>query len=444
MVRDMTKGKITAHMLLYTVPLMIGNFFHLLYNTVDTVIVGQINGKQALAAIGAAGPVMNILLFLLVGISLGSSILMSHNFGARDYDQLKKQFVTTLMGTVYFTIVISVVSFILCRNILVWTRTPEAIISQAEGYLKIIIAGLIFSGVYNILSGALRSIGNAMAPLIILIISSIMNIVLDLLFVGQWGMGINGAAYATVISQFFSALLGFLYIIWKVPYFKCGIRELKLDVRLLKKTISFSSVSAFQQTVLYVGRILVQSAVNMISVDAVAAFNISTIIDNYVLEPGNSLASSLMIFTSQNMGAGRKERIAKGYRTVLVMGLVFNFVIAVVVFFFCKPLIGIFMGNADEGVVTEGMRYLQTMSMGYILCVFCNTFQGFFRGIGDLKVTLIATTIQIPIRVFISYAMVGQLGIKAIPLGIIVGWIFMIGFEGWQYVRRRKTFYLRR
>ncbi len=431
--QDMTEGNIVSHMLRYTLPLMAGNFFHLLYNTVDSVIVGNVNGKQALAAIGAAGPVMNILLFLIVGISMGSSILMSHAFGSGDYQKLKRQMVTATLATMWFTIALSVFSYALCGNILHWTRTPEKIFLESRSYLRIIICGLIFSGLYNILAASLRAIGNATAPLWILVGSSLMNIALDLIFVGVFRMGIRGAAFATVISQGFSALSCMIYINRKVPYFQFCYQELKIDMALLKQTISFSSVSAFQQTILYVGRILVQAAVNTIGIDAVAAFNITTIIDNFVLEPNNSLASALMVFTAQNTGAGKRERVHTGFRTALLIGILLNCAIAGLVFFCAGFLLKLFLGVPDPGVIAEGTKYLHLMCLGYVIAAFCNVFQGLFRGMGQLRVTVAATLIQIPVRVIISYMLVGRLGIRAIPLGTMLGWIGMVIYAVYKY-----------
>lgn len=431
--QDMTEGNIASHMVRYTFPLMAGNFFHLLYNTVDSVVVGNVNGKQALAAIGAAGPEMNILLFLIVGISMGSSILMSHAFGSGDYKKLKRQMVTATLATLYFTVGLALVSYLLCGTILRWTKTPEEVFAEAKSYLQIIICGLIFSSLYNMLAASLRAIGNATAPLWVLVGSSLMNIVLDLIFVAGMKMGIRGAAFATVISQGFSAVACAAYICFRVPYFKVRRQDLIIDPGLLKQTISFSSVSAFQQTILYVGRILVQSAVNTIGIDAVAAFNITTIIDNFVLEPNNSLASSLMVFTAQNTGAGKKERVQTGFRVACLMGIVLNLLIAIGVFFCSGNLLKLFLGEPDAGVISEGTKYLHLMCLGYVITVFCNVYQGVFRGMGQLKVTLIATLIQIPVRVAVSYLLVAQIGIRAIPCGTILGWLCMLGYAMYEY-----------
>ena len=430
MTRDMTRGNIFLHMLFYSVPLLIGNVFHQLYNTVDSVIVGSVNGKQALAAIGAAGPVMNILLFLIVGISMGSSILMSGYYGAGKFDLLKSQMMTSLLGSLVFTLFLSLFSVLGSGLFLKWIQTPEVLIVDAGAYLRIISAGLVFSCIYNMLAAGLRAVGNSTAPLSALVISSVVNILLDLFLVGRLGMGIRGAAIATVVSQAVSAVFLTVYIYIKVPFFRFTSREFTLEAAMLQKTVRFSSVSAVQQTVLYVGRILVQSAVNTLGVDAVAAFNVTCIIDNYVLEPGNSLASALTVFTAQNEGAGERQgRIARGFAAALCMGLVISAATALAVLNGMDGLIGLFLKQWDEGVAAVGRQYLQLMCFGYVMTVLCNSFQGLFRGLGQLKATLTATLIQIPVRVILSYCLIGRLGIRAVAVGIMTGWAFMIIYQ---------------
>ena len=223
------------------------------------------------------------------------------------------------------------------------TQTPEEISSQASLYLQIISLGLIFTFFYNIFSAALRAIGDSRAPLYVLILTTVVNVFLDVFLVGICRLGVPGAAIATIISQAVSALALFVYIWAKVPLLRLGIRDLKLKTSMLKKTIDFSSISAVQQTILYVGRLLVQSGVNALGVDAVAAFNAVSIIDSYVLAPGDSLAASITTFSAQNLGAKEYNRIPKGLRKMLVIAEIYIILTAVVVLFCRHPLLGIFL-----------------------------------------------------------------------------------------------------
>lgn len=435
MVRDMTHGNIPKHMIFYAVPLIFANLLQQFYQTVDSIIVGQFKGKEALASIGAAGPIMNILIFLIVGLSLGTSILMAEYFGAKDYSALKKEMATSLVAGFYLTIVLSVLAFAGSGLFIRMTRTPLEIAPMAEEYLQVISLGLVFTFFYNILAAGLRSIGDSKAPLFVLIITTGIHILLAYSFVGNLDLGVKGAAYATVISQALSALLLFIYINIKVPYLKMKMSELKVSREFLRKTIDFSSISAVQQTMLYLGRLLVQSGINTLGVDAVAAFNAVSIIDSYVLAPGDSLAASITTFSAQNKGGGRYERIPKGLKTMLVIAEVYTVAVTFLIYGGSRNLLLIFLKPQDTAAIQFGLLYILPMACFYFLSGITNTFQGYFRGIGNLKITLIATIIQIPIRVVLTYTLLGRFGIQAVVIGTVAGWICMSIYE---YVSYRK------
>lgn len=433
MARDMTKGNITTHMLSYAVPLMFANLFQQLYQTVDSIIVGQFNGKMALAAIGAAGPIMNIMIFLIVGLSMGASILMAEYFGAKDYKALKEEMATSLVSGLLLTVVLSFLAYCGSGLFIRLTRTPAEIAPMAAQYLKIISVGLIFTFFYNILSAGLRAIGDSKAPLYVLFFTTIVHIFLALFFVGKLGLNVAGAAYATVISQALSAIILYVYIYTKVPYLHLTFSELSINRDFLKKTIDFSSISAVQQTMLYLGRLLVQSGINTLGVDAVAAFNAVSIIDSYVLAPGDSLASSITTFSAQNKGGKQYRRIPQGLKTMLIIAEIYTAAVAFAVFFNSRTLLGIFLKPEELNAIHMGLLYILPMACAYPLTGITNTFQGYFRGIGNLKVTLIATVIQIPVRVVITYSLLGRLGIRSVVVGTVIGWLCMIVYELYAY-----------
>lgn len=429
MARDMTQGGITKHLLAYAVPLMFANLLQQLYQTVDSIIVGQYNGKEALAAIGAAGPIMNILIFLIVGLSLGASILMSEYFGAHDYDALKAEMATSLVSGFLLTVVLSILSFAGSSLFISLTRTPAEIAPMAADYLRVISLGLIFTFFYNILSAGLRSLGDARAPLYVLCVTTVLHVFLAVYMVGTLNMGVQGAAYATVISQAVSSMMLFIYIKLKVPYLRLTLKELRIRMDFLKKTIDFSAISALQQTVLYIGRLLVQSGINTLGVDAVAAFNAVSIIDSYILAPGDSLAASVTTFTAQNKGAKQYKRIPTGLKTVIVMAEVYIITISALVLIGKNQLLGIFLKPEEVEAIRIGTLYIVPMACFYFLSGFTNSFQGYFRGIGNLRVTLVATIIQIPIRVVLTYSLLGRFGIQAVVIGTTLGWICMTLYE---------------
>ena len=429
MARDMTEGSITKHMLFYAVPLVFGNLFQQLYHTVDSVVVGQFYGKNALAAVGAAGPIMNILTFLIVGISMGTSILMAQYFGAKKYEEMREELGTSFTAGVLLTAVLMALSYLGSGLFIRLTRTPEEIADSATMYLQIISIGLFFTFLYNLFSAALRAIGDSKAPLYVLILTTIVNVFLDLFLVGVLRMGVPGAALATIISQAVSGLALVVYIYAKVPLLQLKAADLKLNREMLKQTVDFSSVSAVQQTTLYVGRLLVQSGVNSLGVDAVAAFNAVSIIDSYVLAPGDSLAASITTFTAQNLGGKQYKRIPKGLKTMFLLAEAYTITVTVLVLLGRGPLLGIFLKPEETEAIRHGLSYLIPMVSFYFLSGLNNTWQGYYRGLGRLKITLWATLIQIPIRVVFTYLLLGFCGVQAVAIGTIIGWVCMFFYE---------------
>lgn len=433
MARDMTEGNITKHMLFYAVPLVFGNLFQQLYHTVDSVVVGQFYGKNGLAAVGAAGPIMNILTFLIVGISMGTSILMARYFGAKNYKEMREELGTSFSAGILLTLVLMLLSYLGSGFFIRLTRTPEEIADQAAIYLQIISVGLFFTFLYNLFSAALRAIGDSKAPLYVLILTTIVNVILDIVLVGVLRLGVPGAALATIISQAVSGLALILYIYIKVPLLQMKPADLKLNRALLRLTVDFSSVSAVQQTTLYVGRLLVQSGVNSLGVDAVAAFNAVSIIDSYVLAPGDSLAASITTFTAQNLGGKKYDRIPRGLKCMFLMAEIYTVFVGILVFLGRNPLLGIFLQPEETEALRHGLSYLIPITACYFLTGLNNTWQGYYRGLGKLKITLWATMVQIPIRVFFTYLLLDLCGIQAVAIGSGIGWICMFFFELYVY-----------
>jgi putative MATE family efflux protein len=364
---------------------------------------------------------------------MGSSILMSEFFGAAEHEKVRQEEVTSILSGLIFTIVLSVAMIFLIKPLLILIKTPAEIMQQAEAYLEIIIAGLVFSFLYNILSSSLRSIGDSATPLFFLIFSAFINIGLGIVLVKDFGLGVCGAAYATVISQAVSALLCMGYIYWKVPILRFHVRDLKINFPLLAQTVSYSSVSAIQQTFLYVGIFILQGAVNPLGVDAIAAYNAVTRIDGFILAPTDSLALALTTFISQNRGARKLDRIRQGMKSSVVIGLSYCGMLAASVFFSAQTLMTFFLDSGEVSAIEVGIKYLKIMAVFYILPAFCNSFQGFFRGLGRMDITLFATIIQIPVRVIFAYMLVEHLGLSAVAIGVTVGWICMIAYEAHQY-----------
>lgn len=435
MTGDMTKGNTSKILISFAVPMVLGNIFQQLYNTTDAIIVGRYIGKNALAAVGVANPIMSIAIFFIFGICMGASVLMSGIFGAGKYSELKKEVSTSLIAGTIFTIVISVVCVFLSKWALIAIGTPKDILYDADIYLKIIFGGLIFTFLYNFYSMTLRAIGDSKTPLIILIISCIANVILCIVFIAFFKLGVAGSAIATVIAQGISCLLCIIYAYLKVPLISLGIDELILDKPLLKRTIQYSWLSALQQTFLYIGRLLVQGVVNPFGTNAIAAYNSVTRVDAFVLSPGDGFAASVSTYSAQNKGAGRYDRIVEGYKKGNTIITLYSAAVALIVFFGAEWIMKLFVSGSEKEVILIGVEYLKIMSVFYVLSGFCNIFQGLFRGVGKLRITLIATTMQIAIRVLLSYILAPHTGIKSVCYAIAVGWVFMLLYQGLSYKR---------
>ena len=428
---DMTKGAITPQIIHFTLPLIIGNFFVLTYNAADSVIVGRFIGTNAMAALGAASPVMNIMLFLIIGICLGMSVLMGNFFGKGDFVNLKKVISTSLITGGLFTLVIVVLGYFFSHSILGLMGTPPEIIDDATSYLQIIFVGLIFTFIYNIYASTLRSMGNSKVSLYFLWASAVLNVVLDLLFVAVWKQGINGAALATVIAEATAAVFCVFYVRVKVPFLRFKPSEFVFDKEMLRVILGYSSVAAMQQITLHLGKFLVQGAVNPLGVFAIAAFNAVTRIDDLVMVIQQNIGHGITGFLAQNKGKGEFERIRKGFLVGVKLEVIYSLIMTGVIFVFAKELMILFMGRGigESQVVEAGTEYLQLMAFLYLLPGITNIIQGYFRGLGEMKITLNATFVQIVVRVIAAYSIAAYFGVKGFALACLIGWIFMLGYQ---------------
>jgi putative MATE family efflux protein len=426
---NMTRGPIAPQIIHFTLPLIIGNFFVLTYNAVDSIIVGRFIGANALAALGAASPIMNIMLFLIIGICLGMSVLMGNFFGSNDISNLKKVISTSIVAGGIFTLLIVVLGYFFTYSILKLMHTPNVIIEDATTYLQIIFIGLIFTFIYNIYAATLRSLGNSKVSLYFLIASAVLNVVLDVLFVVIWKQGVAGAALATVIAEAFSALFCIMYVRYYIPFLKFEKSEFVFDRDLLKIITSYSSVAGMQQITLHLGKFLIQGAVNPLGVFVIAAFNAVTRIDDFVMVVQQNIGHGITGFIAQNKGKKNYSRIRKGFRIGVKMEFYYSILMTVIIFFFAKDLMILFIGNGESQVVEQGVEYLKLMSILYLLPGTTNLIQGYFRGLGKMKKTLNSTLIQIIVRVTVAYLIASYFGIKGFALACLIGWIFMLGYQ---------------
>lgn len=430
--RDMTKGSVAGNMLAFAFPLMLANIFQQLYGVANSVVVGRYMGAAALAATGTAIPIVNMFVFLLLGVTMGASVLMAEFFGAGDGRALKDELSTSAVAGAVFTLALSAAGILCSGAMLALIRTPAELVPMAAAYLRIVFAGLIFTFLYNFFSFAMRAVGETVAPLVFLIAASLLNVALSVIFVRDFGFGVEGAAAATVLSQAVAALLSFFYIKLRLPTL---VPEswLRVSAPLLRRTMWFSAVSGVQQTVLYFGILVLQGAVNPLGVTRIAAFNAAARIDGLVMSLSDSIASALMMFASQNRGAGKTARVFLGLRRSLQICCAVNALCAAALLLFPRALASAFLGSGEDEALIHAVRFLRLMAIFYMLAVVCNTFQGFFRGVGRMKVVLYATYIQIPVRVGVTYALAPLIGINGAAVGIAAGWLCMAAYQLREY-----------
>ena len=431
---NMTEGRIIGHLLRYSAPLILGNVFQLTYNAVDSIIAGRFIGKEALAAEGMAGPVMNLVILGISGICMGAGVLMSEFFGAGEKEKLKKEMATTLLFGLYFSLAVMVLGLVLAPSVLRLLRVPKELMGMTCIYLRIVFVGAPFTYFYNALASALKSVGDSKTPLKFLMFSSVLNGALDLIFIGGMGFGIVCSAVTTVAAEAVSAGLSVWYVCSRVPMLQLDRKELTIDRGLLRCTLRYGSVTALQQSCQPVGKLLIQGAVNGLGVDVIAAFHAVNRVDDFACMPEQSISHGITTFVAQNRGAGKTERIRQGFGKGLMLEFGYWIGTCIVVLILKEPITALLItGEGAEGVVAQGSRYLSVMALLYIYPAFTNGFQGFFRGMGMLKMTLLGTFIQTGIRVAVSWLLAPWLGILGVAFACAAGWSAMLLVEAPYY-----------
>lgn len=426
---NMTEGSITKHLVDYSIPLILGNMFQLTYNAVDSIIAGRFIGKEALAAEGTASPVMNIVILGISGICMGASVLMSEFYGAGQKEKLKREMSTTVIFGCYFSVIIAILGGFFSESLLRALGVPDEILGKAASYLSVIFLGAPFTYFYNAVSDALKSVGDSKTPLKFLAFSSILNAVLDLIFIGGLGFGIVCSAVTTVAAEAASAVLCITYVYRKIPMLQLRRGEFTMDRQLLRQTLRYGSITALQQSCQPIGKLLIQGAVNPLGVDMIAAFNAVNRIDDYAFTPEQSISHGITTFVAQNRGAGRKERIRKGFRRGLMLEACYWGFICITITLFRRPLMGLFVTAGNEGIVALGSSYLGLMALFYVFPAFTNGIQGFFRGMGNMSVTLLGTFVQTSLRVVFVYLLTPEIGLMGVAYACAIGWSVMLLVE---------------
>ena len=413
---DMTVGKPWEDIVIFTVPMLIGNIAQQLYNTVDSIVVGQFVGDNALAAVGSAGPILNLLIVLFIGISMGSGIMVSQYLGARNREALSKTIGTSIVLTAVASLLVMVVATLAARPLLELLGTPETIIDWCTSYLRIMFLGIAGMAYYNILSGILRGLGDSMSALLYLLVASGLNIALDLLFVARFHMGVAGVALATAISQAISALV----CLWRLTRLK-DLFELEWEyVRLSKIHMSgiirLGVPSGVTQAILSMAMLVVQSLTNSFGELFIAANVIVMRVDGFAMMPNFSFGTAMTTYAGQNVGAGEYERVSKGAKQGTAMAMGTSAVIVALILAFGKHLMRIFTSTSE--LVTLSMNMMRILAVGYVAVAVTQTLSGVMRGAGDTMTPMwISMVSTIIIRVPLAYGLVYLTRTPELPQG---------------------------
>ncbi len=423
--RDLTTGSISGHLLRLSAPLIMGNILQQLYNTVDAFILGRYAGADEFAAVGVAGAVMNLFLFLITGACTGISVLFARFYGAGDQKTFRQEHWIALSLGLLATILCSAIGFLTLPFLLQVIQTPEALTKFVMAYLSIILLGLPGAFLYNLYSAILRSIGRASAALVALTGAVTINFFLDYCLVAWFRLGISGAAWATALSQLFSAALCILYLRRKKPDLFFHRVDCRLHKALLRQTAHFSSVTALHQSSLYIGKLLVQGAVNTGGTEMIAAYTATTRIEGFANSFGDSGSAATSVLVAQNCGAKKPKRVQESFRCSFVLMLCMGVVMSFIMYVSAKASIVFLLGESSGAAFENAQAYMKLIALFYTLCFTGSTFAGYFEGSGRVSIPFIGATSHIALRVILSWLFVSRLGLSAVALATGIGWLLV-------------------
>jgi len=421
--KDLSVGSPTKQILTFTIPMLIGHGFQQMYNIVDTIILGKFIGTEAVAAAGASFPVIFVLVSLVIGITTGITVVISQYFGAKDYQKVKRAIDTATIFLFFGSILLTVLGLIFIKPIWNLLSLPENLVESATIYFNVYAIGLVFMFGYNGIGAVLRGLGDSKTPLYFLIIATLLNIVLDLVFVLVFKWGIAGVAIATVVSQAVAFALCVIYLNRYHKLIRISHSGLVFDKAIFLKSVKIGLPSGIQHTFVALGMMGLMRIVNEFGTITIAGYSIAGRIDSFAALPAMSFSAALSVFVGQNIGANKSERIKQGYRSTLIMTSIYSVTISIIAWFFGRELMGLFTN--DPQVIEVGYEYLVIVSSFYIFfsAMFAN--HGLLRGAGDTLVPMFITIFALwVLRIPISYFLSQKLGTVGIWWGVPIAWIF--------------------
>lgn len=432
---DMTRGSPTKKMLLFSLPILLGNLFQQVYSLSDTLVVGRFLGKEALAAVGSSSAIVVLINSIIIGLCMGASVLFAEYFASKNNDKFAKAISTSSIFIAGLSLLVSLLMIILINPLLWIFQIPSEVLVLARNYLYIVLSGLLFLSLYNLSAAILRAKGDSKTPLIFLIISTTINVAFDFIFVLFTPLGVIGPALSTLVAQIASGLPLFIYMLHKMKYL--NIKPI-FDKPVFKKVLSYSVLTSLQQSIMNFGILLVQGLVNSFGVIAIAAFAIGVRIDAFAYMPAQDFANGFAIYVSQNRGAHQYERIRQGFKRAIIASTIFCGVITLIMLFFAPVFIRLFAPE-DLEVITLGSEYLRIEGVFYSLIGYLFLFYALNRGLGKFKTSIVLTITSLGTRVLISYVFVALgFGIRSIWWSIPLGWALadILGFYLYRHVKK--------
>lgn len=409
-------------LVLFALPIIIGNLFQQTYTMADSAIVGRYVSEKALAAVGASYSLTNIFICVAIGGGIGASVIVSRYFGAKDYPKTITAIYTSLISFFVLSILLGAVGLLFGRGIMVALNTPSDALDMAVEYLNIYFIGLPFLFMYNVLSSMFNALGKSRIPLYFLIFSSLFNIALDYILVTQFSMGVSGVAWATLIAQGISAVLSFIVLLLKLHLLDSGLHRI-FAKKEIQPMFRIALPSILQQSTVSIGMMLVQSVVNSFGTEALAGFSAAMRIEAICVVPMAGIGNAVSSYTAQNLGSRQEKRVTEGYRAANQLVILFAFLILLILEIFNRPIVAMFLGDDGTAIaLSTGRSYLIFMGFFFCLIGFKMTVDGLLRGAGDMKMFTVANLVNLTIRVAIAKIVAPHYGIAAVWYAVPIGW----------------------
>lgn len=420
---NLTEGSPLKLIVAFAIPMILSNLFQQLYNFVDTMIVGHFLGVNALAGVGSTGSINFLIIGFCMGVCTGFSIPIAQNYGAKDYTKLRQYIANTIYLSAFLSLVITVLVSVFCRRILIYMQTPETIISYSYIYILTIFIGIPITFFYNICAGIIRSVGDSKTPLICLVVSTFINLFLDVIFIKNFGWGIFGAAFATVLSQVMSGLMCLYVIITRFPVLHVKGNEWSFSASLIAKLCSMGLPMGLQYSITAIGSVVLQTSVNTLGAIAVASVTAASKVNMLFISFLDALGASMATYGGQNLGAGKINRIREGTRVAGFLGVGYSLVALIVAFFIRKPLIGLFLDEANPDILSMASLHVLITLGTLSLLVFVNCLRFLIQGVGFSGLAVFAGLFEMIARTFAGIVLVPALGFLGVCLASPLAWL---------------------